>query len=260
VASGLRLGTAWALLKEARVAAADVRPLLVTGVLAEQLAAELGRGAGPGAVTTSARPEDAAALVRVLAGEATEEDEAQLRAAARARTSAIAVQTNADAGPDVPYVLATDVVVCPPGTGFPVEAILKAVADRLGEHGTSLAARLPALREPLCAALIESFSRKNGVLGVAIFVPGADLPVLTRNQLRLVLRIAAAYGVHVDGSRAAEVAGTVAAGFALRGVARQLLSAVPVAGWAVKGAVAYAGTRAIGEAAQRHFAHVAADA
>jgi uncharacterized protein (DUF697 family) len=258
VTSGLRVGTAWSLLKEARLAAADFRPLLVSGLLCEQLAAELGHGARPGAVTTSAPPEDAATLVRVLAGEATEEDEAQLRAAARARTPAIAVQTSGDAL-DVPYVLATDVVVCAPGTGFPVEAILKAVADRLGEHGTSLAARLPALREPLCAALIESFSRRNGVLGVAIFVPGADLPVLTRNQLRLVLRVAAAYGVDLDGSRVAEVAGTVAAGFALRGVARQLLSAVPVAGWAVKGLVAYAGTRAIGEAAQRHFASVAAD-
>jgi len=30
-----------------------------------------------------------------------------------------------------------------------------------------------------------------------------------------------------------------------------------VAGWAVKGGVAYAGTRAIGEAARRYFASVA---
>src|SRR4029077_12323772 len=32
-------------------------------------------------------------------------------------------------------------------------------------------------------------------------------------------------------------------------VARQLLDVIPVAGWAVQGAVAYAGTRALGEAA-----------
>jgi len=36
-------------------------------------------------------------------------------------------------------------------------------------------------------------------------------------------------------------------------VARELLDFVPVAGWAVKGAIAYAGTRALGEAAIRYF-------
>ena len=43
------------------------------------------------------------------------------------------------------------------------------------------------------------------------------------------------------------------AGFAFRAVARELLDVVPFAGWAVKGAVAYTGTRAVGEAAVRYF-------
>ena len=50
--------------------------------------------------------------------------------------------------------------------------------------------------------------------------------------------------------------GTIAAGFAFRAVARQALGVLPVAGWLVKGAVAYGGTRAIGEAAVRYFAAV----
>jgi uncharacterized protein (DUF697 family) len=41
-------------------------------------------------------------------------------------------------------------------------------------------------------------------------------------------------------------------------VARELLDLVPGVGWAVKGAVAYAGTRALGEAAVRLFAARAA--
>jgi uncharacterized protein (DUF697 family) len=45
----------------------------------------------------------------------------------------------------------------------------------------------------------------------------------------------------------------VGAGFAFRTVARELLDVVPFAGWAVKGAVAYTGTRAVGEAAERYF-------
>jgi uncharacterized protein (DUF697 family) len=65
----------------------------------------------------------------------------------------------------------------------------------------------------------------------------------------MVLRIEQAYGLDPDPrERAPEVAATIAAGFGLRAVARQLLGVVPVAGWAVQGAVAYAGTRALGEA------------
>ena len=79
------------------------------------------------------------------------------------------------------------------------------------------------------------------------------MPVLTLNQARLVLRIALAYGQEIDNERALELLGVVGAGFGLRAVARELLDFVPVAGWAVKGAIAYTGTRAIGEAAVRYF-------
>jgi uncharacterized protein (DUF697 family) len=87
-----------------------------------------------------------------------------------------------------------------------------------------------------------------------VFVPGADLPVLALNQVRMLLRIEQAYGLEVDlRERAPELLATVGAGLGLRAVARQLLGVVPVAGWAVKGAVAYAGTRALGEAAVRRL-------
>jgi uncharacterized protein (DUF697 family) len=86
-----------------------------------------------------------------------------------------------------------------------------------------------------------------------VFVPGVDLPVLTLNQIRLVLRIALAYGQELDNRRAVELLGVVGAGFGMRTVARELLDLVPVAGWALKGAIAYAGTKAVGEAAVRYF-------
>ena len=94
---------------------------------------------------------------------------------------------------------------------------------------------------------------------MAIFVPGADFPVLTLNQIRLVLRLAAAHGVEVDQDRWPEVLATVGAGLGFRAVARQLVGAIPVAGWLVKGTVAYAGTRAVGEAAHRYFHTVAGE-
>lgn len=247
----------WSLLKEAQAALEGARPLLVTGVLAEQLARELALGGSSGAVRTSGRVQDAAALVRVLAGEPSDDDARELRAANRARVPIVAVQTSAEAGLEVPYVLATDVIACPPGGGFPLDELADALASRLGESGTVLAARLPVLRDAVCDELIESFSRKNGILGAAIFVPGADFPVLTLNQLRLVLRLASAHGVEVDQTRMPEILATIGAGFGFRAVARQLLGAVPMAGWTIKGATAYAGTRALGEAARRYFAVVA---
>jgi uncharacterized protein (DUF697 family) len=105
----------------------------------------------------------------------------------------------------------------------------------------------------VCSELINSFSRKNALIAAAVFIPGVDFPVLTLNQVRLVLRIALAYGQEIDKERALELLGVVGVGFGLRAAARELLDLVPVAGWAVKGAVAYAGTKALGEAAVRYF-------
>ena len=247
----------WSVIRELKTAANETRPLVVSGPLAAQLEKELGRDASPGAVRVDGRVQDADCLIRVLAGAPTPEDEQELKAAKRAKVPVVVVQTGTEDF-DVPYVLATDIVKCRPGAGFPVAEIAAAVAARLGEAGTGLAARVPLLREPLCKALIESFSRKNGILAVAIFVPGADFPVLTLNQIRLVLRIGAAYGVDIDQQRLPEVLGTIAAGFGFRAVARQLLTAIPVAGLVVKGGVAYGGTRALGETAVRYFEAVSA--
>jgi uncharacterized protein (DUF697 family) len=245
------------LMRELRAAAEDTRPLQVSGALAAQLEKELARGAAPGAVRSAGRIEDAGILVRVLGGAPTDEDERELRAAKRAKVPVVVVQTGTEVY-DIPYVLATDVVMCRPGAGFPVEEIAAAVAERLGEDGTGLAARLPVLREPVSKALIARFSRQNGIIGVAVFMPGADFAVLTLNQIRLVLRLAAAHGVDVDQSRVPEVLATIGAGFGFRTVARQVLGMVPIAGWIVKGGIAYVGTRALGEAAHHYF-HKAAE-
>jgi uncharacterized protein (DUF697 family) len=236
-------------------AADERRPLAVSGAreLARVLAKELSREASPGAVVEEGAPARATALVHVLAGTPTAEDERTLREANRARVPVVCVLADPAADARVPYVLATDVVRVPPGSGFPLEEIAARVAERLGDDGPALAARVPVLRPALCAALISRASRQNAIVGAAVFVPGADLPVLTLNQLRLVLRIGLAHGVEVDAQRWPEILGVIAGGLGFRAAARQLLGVVPVAGWAVKGAVAYAGTRALGEAAVHYF-------
>lgn len=233
------------LVREVRRGSGDQRPLAVAGarellpIIARQL-----REGGDAAAVVEGQLDNAAVVVWVGPP-----DEDALRAADRAGVPIVAVSDT----DELPYVLATDIVRVPPGQGFPVAEIAHAVAHKLGEDGTALAARLPVLRRAVCDELIRSFARKNAIIAAAVFVPGVDLPVLTLNQGRLVLRIALAYGQEIDKERALELLGVVGAGFGLRTVARELLDLVPVAGWAVKGAVAYAGTKAIGEAAVRYF-------
>jgi uncharacterized protein (DUF697 family) len=235
----------FSLVREVRRGSGDQRPLAVAGAreLLPIIAKQLREGGDPAAVVEG-RVENAAALIWVGAP-----DEEALRAADRAGVPIIAV-TDAN---EVPYVLATDLVRVPPGQGFPIDAIARALARKLGEDGTALAARLPSIRGAVCDELISSFSKKNAIIATAVFVPGVDMPILTLNQARLVLRIALAYGQEIDRERAVELLGVVGLGFGLRTVARELLDLVPVAGWAVKGAVAYAGTKALGEAAVRYF-------
>jgi uncharacterized protein (DUF697 family) len=153
----------------------------------------------------------------------------------------------------VPYVLDENVVPVPRGAGFPVDRIAERLARSLGESATPLAARLPVLREAVCEELIRKFSRQNGILGVAVFVPGADLPILTANQIRLILRIADAHGFEIDRKRIPEVAAVIGSAFGFRALARKAIGYVPVVGWVVKGGIAYVGTRALGEAAVRYF-------
>jgi uncharacterized protein (DUF697 family) len=222
--------------------------------LASLLRQQLLRGrAEPGAVRLG-DPEGADVYVHILAGEAGDDDVALLRQARRARVPVVAVARGpARHAATIPYVLATDVVWVEAGEDVPLEAVARAIAARLGEDGAPLAARVPVLRDAVCGELVASFSRKNGVLAAAIWIPGADLPVLALNELRLVLRIAQVYGVDSGRELLPELTATLGAAFGLRALARELLDLVPFAGWAVKGTFAYAGTRALGEAARRRF-------
>jgi len=76
---------------------------------------------------------------------------------------------------------------------------------------------------------------------------------ITLNQIRMVLRLAAAYGEEIDRERAVELLAVVGAGLGFRALARQALTLVPGPGWAVKGGVAYAATLTLGQAAIAYF-------
>jgi uncharacterized protein (DUF697 family) len=242
----VNLGFARNLYRELAPAPDEGRTLVVGGAraLAPTLRKELGVPGGG---------EDlrhAAVYVHIWAGDG--EDEAQLKRARRARVPIVALAP--ESVDPVPYVLATDVLPLRGGAGFPVEELARAIAARLGDDAVPLASRLPVLRRAVGRQLVERTARRNGLIAAAVFVPGVDLPVLLRNELKLVSQLDQVYGRQAaGGNRVPELAGTAAVGFGLRALARELLDLIPVAGWAVKGAVAYAGTRALGEAARRRL-------
>lgn len=224
------------------------------GELAAVLRQQFLRGRAEPAAVRLGGPKNADVYVHVLTGEAGEEDLAALRRAGRERVPAIAVAVGfAGDVATIPYVRATDVVRVAAGQSFPLDTIACAIAARLGEDGAPLAARVPLLREAVCERLVASFARKNGLLAAAVWIPGADLPILALNELRLVLRLAQAYGADSGRERLPELAATLGAGFGLRALVRELLDMIPGAGWLLKGVVAYAGTRALGEAARLRF-------
>ena len=102
------------------------------------------------------------------------------------------------------------------------------------------------VRKPLSLEAVRSTSLQNAGVGFVVFIPGADLPVMTLNQAKMVLQIAAAYGKPLTAERAKELVAVVGGGFACRAVARQAVGVVPALGWAVKAGLIRAASGAAG--------------
>ena len=50
------------------------------------------------------------------------------------------------------------------------------------------------VRKPLSMESVRSTAFQNAGIGLVIFIPGADFPIMTLNQTMMVIQIAAAYG------------------------------------------------------------------
>jgi uncharacterized protein (DUF697 family) len=255
----------WGIAREIRTATEHVKPLVVAGApeTAKRLVEALGADAEAGFVLVlSGReptPDDvkgANVFVYAIEGEdPTEEDVRVLRLADRHDVDPVCVHVRErpTEAREVPYVLPTDVVAVAPGDELPIERITARIAARVGDDGYIVASKMPVLRRPICEHIVRHFARQNGVLAAAIFIPGADFPVLMLNQVRMVLRIAAAHGEEIGARRALELLPLLGAGLGMREVARQAVGFIPFLGWAIQGGIALAGTRGLGEAAIVYF-------
>ena len=133
----------------------------------------------------------------------------------------------------------------------------------------SLARHVPAFRPAVSAQLISEASKNNarialisalpGILPITAFLSPAtalgDMIILTRNQIILLLKIAAVYGKEVDlRARTRELLPVVGSAFGWRAAARELIGLVPGGiGLVVKGSIAYAGTYTVGKAAVIYY-------
>jgi uncharacterized protein (DUF697 family) len=134
-----------------------------------------------------------------------------------------------------------------------VHALGRWLVDRLNGKRLAMATNFAFMRRAVSEEAIKATSFQNGVVGLVMVIPGADMPVMTANQAKMVLQIAAAYGQTLGAERIKELAVVLGGGFALRAVARQALAFIPGFGWAVKAGIGYTGTMAMGYAALEHF-------
>ncbi|NLC58638.1 MAG: hypothetical protein GX774_17535 [Armatimonadetes bacterium] len=144
-----------------------------------------------------------------------------------------------------------------------------ALADQQEEWLLSLARHVPGLRAVLAERLIAATSAGNAQIALISALPGvvpiaqvllgpaaaADIVILTKNQVMMVLKLAAMYGRKVDlTARVWEITPVVGSAFGWRALARELVGAVPGGvGVVAKGTVAYAGTYTVGRAAQLFY-------
>ena len=134
-----------------------------------------------------------------------------------------------------------------------VHALGRWLAERVNGKRLALASNFTFMRRAVAEESVKATAFQNGVIGFVAIIPGADMPIMTANQAKMILQIAAAYGQPLGAERIKELAVVVGGGFTFRAIASQLLDFVPGFGWAIKAGVAYSGTLAMGYAAVEYF-------
>jgi hypothetical protein len=228
-------------------------PVIVSGVLAEQLAKELARDSRPGAVVVGADALRAGAevLVHILAGDPSSEDDALVRAADRLDVPVVAVQLWPQAEWGKTFVLTPFVVECRAGEGFPVHEIAQRIAE-VTQDSAALAADVPVTADVVRAGAVKLSVIRAALIGLAGARLGVSRPLISLEQLRMIARLRRLNAdPSADVDRTGLATGTAAAfatGFAFRGLARKLRTFMPAP--VANTAVAAAGTWALAKAFQ----------
>jgi hypothetical protein len=133
-----------------------------------------------------------------------------------------------------------------------------------------LSRNFDVFREPVIDDIIQRISKENALFAVASALPNViptffelpwaigefatDTAFLTMNQVRMALLMAGACGDTVGYSEQIAQVGLIIGGaFGWRAIARELVGKIPLGGGLIpKGAIAYAGTYAVGASLKRY--------
>lgn len=228
-------------------------PIVVSGMLCEQLARELSAGAAPGAVVVAdtASRQPAEVRVHVMAGEPSAADEALVREADSAGTPIVLVQLWPQERWTPPYVLTPFVVECRAGEGFPTDEIGRKIVDA-AEHWTHLARRVPVLHDIVADKLVRSSVIRAALLGALGGRGEGSRSVLTLEQTRTAARLQSLRG-RLPSDEMPLVAGVaasvVALGFLFREAALRARNVLPAP--VANAAIAASATWALATAARR---------
>jgi uncharacterized protein (DUF697 family) len=127
------------------------------------------------------------------------------------------------------------------------------LADNIHGKRLALANNFSFMRRAIAVEAVKSTAAQNAAVGAAPFFPGGDFPIMTANQMKMILQIAAAYGQPLSAQRIRELMAVLGGSFVFRAAARTLIGWVPVVGWAVRGGIGYSGTMAMGYGAIEYF-------
>jgi hypothetical protein len=225
--------------------------VVVSGMLSEQLARELGAGARPGLVVAGdgARLAGARALVHVMAGEPSPADDALVGDADAQGVPVVLVQLWPQPDWTPPFVLTPFVVECRAGEGFPVDAIASRIAEASG-YSPALARSVPVFRDTVARAVIRAATVRAAFIGALAGRSRGSRALLTLEQVRMLGQLQALreHPPQSDGlpPLAAPAAASLAMGLVLRSAARAAGRVLPAP--VVNAAVAAAGTWAVATA------------
>jgi uncharacterized protein (DUF697 family) len=205
-------------------------------------------------------------LSLILAASSPLTAETQLRALAQGRPAVILsddVAALKAAWPKTGAELDADLAVLLPqkklaekGADGLFEAFGEWLSSELPSTALAWARALDCVRRAQSQAVIRNNSLENALISTAVFLPGADMPLLLANQIRMFLHLVALHGQELDSKRYRELAVILLSGFGFRAISRKLVSLLPAVGWAIKGSVSYGATTALGQAAEIYLNHL----
>ena len=147
----------------------------------------------------------------------------------------------------------TDVIPISARTGDNIGVeLIPAIIETSPEAALALGRELPRYRREAAQKLVRNATLLSLAAGLEP-IPLIDIPILLGNQVRLVMRLAALYNEPLTTGPTRELMLTVGTGLAFRYLAEEAAKAVPFGGDLVSGAIAAAGTWALGQVAVEYF-------